>query len=152
MSNRTRWILALLLSGLSLSASDLLQLKGGAAISGKVLIEKPDQVILDIGYTVLVVPRAEIVSIANGDALADQHSSLAEQRLPLGEDEERPSVKLTATQSAPKPALFQNADSSRPERSVRELVGLIGEAVVQVRTPSGLGSGFIVNEDGFLIT
>ena len=28
----------------------------------------------------------------------------------------------------------------------------IGEAVVQVRTPSGLGSGFFLNEDGFLIT
>jgi len=35
---------------------------------------------------------------------------------------------------------------------VRELVALLGEAVVQVRTPSGLGSGFIINEDGFLVT
>jgi len=35
---------------------------------------------------------------------------------------------------------------------VRDLVNLIGEAVVQVRTPSGLGSGFIINEDGFLMT
>jgi serine protease Do len=32
------------------------------------------------------------------------------------------------------------------------LVKQIGEAVVQVRTPSGLGSGFFINEDGFLIT
>ena len=39
-----------------------------------------------------------------------------------------------------------------PERSVRELVNQIGEAVVQVRTPGGLGSGFIINEEGFLIT
>jgi serine protease Do len=37
-------------------------------------------------------------------------------------------------------------------RNVRDLVNLIGEAVVQVRTPSGLGSGFIINEDGFLMT
>jgi len=28
----------------------------------------------------------------------------------------------------------------------------LGEAVVQVRAPSGLGSGFILNEDGYLIT
>jgi serine protease Do len=32
------------------------------------------------------------------------------------------------------------------------LVQEIGEAVVQVRTPGGLGSGFFINEDGFLIT
>jgi serine protease Do len=28
----------------------------------------------------------------------------------------------------------------------------LGEAVVQIRTPSGLGSGFIINEEGYLIT
>jgi serine protease Do len=35
---------------------------------------------------------------------------------------------------------------------VRDLVKQIGEAVVQVRTPSGLGSGFFINADGYLIT
>jgi serine protease Do len=38
------------------------------------------------------------------------------------------------------------------EKSVRELVMQVGEAVVQVRTPSGLGSGFFINPDGYLIT
>src|SRR6201999_369924 len=37
-------------------------------------------------------------------------------------------------------------------KDVRELVNQLGEAVVQVRTPGGLGSGFIINEDGYLIT
>jgi serine protease Do len=35
---------------------------------------------------------------------------------------------------------------------VQDLVKQIGEAVVQVRTPGGLGSGFFINADGYLIT
>jgi serine protease Do len=35
---------------------------------------------------------------------------------------------------------------------VSSLVKQIGESVVQVRTPEGLGSGFFINADGFLIT
>ncbi|MBM3883931.1 MAG: trypsin-like serine protease, partial [Verrucomicrobia bacterium] len=49
-------------------------------------------------------------------------------------------------------ALYAAAAESRPERSVRELVRELGEAVVQVRTPGGLGSGFFINEEGYLIT
>jgi serine protease Do len=37
-------------------------------------------------------------------------------------------------------------------RDVSSLVKQIGEAVVQVKTPGGLGSGFFLNEDGYLIT
>ena len=35
---------------------------------------------------------------------------------------------------------------------VKELVQTFGEAVVSIETPSGKGSGFIVNADGFAIT
>jgi serine protease Do len=35
---------------------------------------------------------------------------------------------------------------------VRDLVNQLGEAVVQVRTPGGLGSGFFINDEGFLMT
>jgi serine protease Do len=48
--------------------------------------------------------------------------------------------------------LFQSAKASGPEKSVRDLVSQLGEAVVQVRTPGGLGSGFFLNEEGYLIT
>src|SRR3569833_1748190 len=39
-----------------------------------------------------------------------------------------------------------------PEKTVKDLVNQLGEAVVQVRTHSGLGSGFIFYEDCFLLT
>jgi serine protease Do len=57
-----------------------------------------------------------------------------------------------ATLPDAKSSLYAAAATPLPERPVRELVAQLGEAVVQVRTPSGLGSGFIINEEGFLIT
>ena len=35
---------------------------------------------------------------------------------------------------------------------VKELVGKFGEAVISIETPSGKGSGFIINKDGYAIT
>lgn len=135
-----RWLALLLAAGLSpgLRAADTLELKGQAGIIGTILAEKPDQVVVDVGYTVLVVPRQSIVGITRGDTAA-----------PNGQTAEQPPP---AAGMADAPALFRSADTPLPERSVRELVEQLGESVVQVRTPSGLGSGFFVREDGYLIT
>ena len=35
---------------------------------------------------------------------------------------------------------------------VKELVSKFGEAVISIETPSGKGSGFIINKDGYAIT
>jgi serine protease Do len=51
-----------------------------------------------------------------------------------------------------KPGFYAMSAKPLPARSVLDLVSQLGEAVVQVRTPGGLGSGFILNEDGFLMT
>src|SRR6185437_16111887 len=60
---------------------------------------------------------------------------------------------MEAKPTAPFKAGFYSANvRAMPERTVKDLVNQLGEAVVQVRTPSGLGSGFIINEDGFLVT
>src|SRR5450432_982261 len=54
----------LLFCGLNLASADVIQLKDQAAVTGKILAEKPDSVVLDVGYTVLVVPRNSIASIS----------------------------------------------------------------------------------------
>ena len=125
------------LSDASLARADTVQLKDKAAITGKILARKHDQVIMDIGYTVLTIPRNQIEKIMEGDV---------PQRV------DRKTPPAAAAPPEDKSALFQSAGASLPERSVRELVGQLGAAVVQVRTPGGLGSGFIINEEGYLIT
>jgi serine protease Do len=48
--------------------------------------------------------------------------------------------------------LFASGNGDLSDKSVRDLVNELGEAVVQVRTPGGLGSGFFLTDDGYLIT
>ena len=58
---------ALLFCGLSSAFADTIQLKGNDAVTGKILTEKPDAVVVDVGYTVLVVPRSAIVKISQAN-------------------------------------------------------------------------------------
>jgi serine protease Do len=141
---RARLLLsALVACGLSCVLADTIQLKDKAAVTGKVLAEKPDHIAVDIGYTVLVIPRSQVVAIVKDDtsALASKHPRGPKAITAAAAEiaEARHSVYVASTKSA-------------PVRTVLELVNQIGEAVVQVRAPSGLGSGFFLNEDGFLIT
>jgi serine protease Do len=124
--------------------ADMVQLKDNAAVVGKILTEKRDQVVIDIGYTVLVIPRNDIQKIARGDAAVAATRPAA---LPK-------SVSATELKAAVemKPGFYSANNRVMPDKTVRELVNQLGEAVVQVRTPSGLGSGFIINDDGFLVT
>lgn len=128
----------ILVSGWQLSAATV-QLKNKAAVTGKILAEKRDQIVIDIGYTTLVIPRSQVTKVLENDSIPAAAKSL-------------PAPEIPATPTETKTPFFRTESKPPPERSVRELVNQIGEAVVQVRTPSGLGSGFFVNEDGFLIT
>src|SRR2546430_2842594 len=139
MSKRFAFVMLVAWSGLSFAFADTIQLKDKAAISGRILARKHDQVFVDVGYTVLAVPRNQIEKITESDR-------------PGQIDKRTPTAAATTNQSAIKAGLSQSAAVALPERSVRELVGQLGAAVVQVRTPSGLGSGFIINEEGYLIT
>src|ERR1043166_2848861 len=124
--------------------ADIIELKDKAAVNGKILTEKHDQIAVDIGYTVLVIPRSQIAKISKGDAAEAQPKRSA------------PSKGAASAEDADilpsKPGFYSQPGRSASIQNVRDLVNLIGEAVVQVRTPSGLGSGFIINADGFLMT
>jgi len=121
-----------------------IQLKDKAAITGKILTEKRDSIAVDVGYTVLVIPRNHVTRILEDEAAAAPGKAKAGPK-------SVPVDAKPADNTGPN-GLYSATTRSAPERTVRELVNQLGEAVVQVRTPSGLGSGFFINEEGFLMT
>jgi serine protease Do len=123
--------------------ADTILLKDKASVTGKILAEKRDQIAVDVGYTVLVIPRNHVQKIQRGER----------QALPSDPTPEVPQSLPTASATAPDPKLYSTSGTGgETSGNVRELVNLLGEGVVQVRTPASIGSGFILNEEGFLIT
>ena len=123
-------VAALLAGGWQFAAADTVQLKDQSAVTGKILAEKADSVVVDVGYTVLVIPRTAISRVVKAD------ETNAPATVPVSTDGQFYSA-TTKTSAA---------------RDVSSLVKQIGEAVVQVKNPGGLGSGFFINDDGYLIT
>lgn len=133
MSFKQNVVMAALLGcGTSFVSADTIQLKDASAITGKILAEKSDSLVVDVGYTALVIPRSAITSVTKAAAAN--------------------SPALAAAASAASGQFYSATTRVSPARDVSSLVKQIGEAVVQVKTPGGLGSGFFINEDGYLIT
>ncbi len=117
----------------NMAMGDVVQLKDKASITGRIIAEKPDQIFVDVGYTVLSVPRIHVDAITKTDNIS-------------------PSPAPVAAAKRIRKDLYYSSPVMPPERTVRELASQIGESVVQVRTPGGLGSGFFINDEGYLIT
>ncbi len=105
------------------------QLKNGASLDAEVISEKADRIVVDLGFTVLAVPRDEIDSVKPHAAPGDAE--------PVGETSTADLYRIAA---------------GLPVLSVKENVERVGEAVVLVRTPVGLGSGFLIHPSGYIVT
>lgn len=120
-------ILSILAVGLRTSAmADAIVLKSGQKLTGQVLKVQPDSLFVDIGVDVIRIPVDQIESRT--------------------EDNPAPSIDVKVE----KQGIFETADL--PERTVKEQVENFGEGVVRIQTPAGLGSGFIINSQGFCVT
>lgn len=108
-------------------ASDEVQLKSGAKITAPLLKEVDDTLIFDLGVDLLRIPRSEVLSLKTNTP--DD---------PLAEDS--PKIGKFFTTDAPEN--ITTADASKR----------YAPAVVLVKTARGLGSGFFINQEGYLIT
>lgn len=113
---------------LAQARADELVLSGGAIVRGPILKETAEALHVDLGFTVLTVPRAQILDRRGDSQETAGAAAGAETRRGL------------------------YAKKALPEISVREAVDTFGEGVVLIKNPSSLGSGFIVSEDGWIVT
>lgn len=119
----------ILLTTLSLTLgfayADDIVLRGGARIQAPVLKQADDATVIDLGFDVLRVPSSEI--------LATYEDQAVEGTVP---DETN---RLYSVRT--------------PERiTTGEAAKFYSPAVVLVKTAAGLGSGFFINKEGYLIT
>ncbi len=123
-------LLLLLLSGVVLTpgSSEIIHLGDGREIKAPVIKETAEKVFVDLGFTVLGIPTSDIV------------------RREVVQTEE----DVTGEAAVDSGTFYRTA--RQREVSVKENIGRVSDAVVLIRTPSGSGSGFIINPDGYLIT
>lgn len=107
-----------------------ISLKDGHQVIGEVLAEKPGAIFVDLGFDILKIPRDQILSRGKPGA-----SSAAPAR---------------ASEPIDTSGFFESR-ALRPQ-PVNELVKRFGEAVISIETPTGKGSGFIINAEGYAIT
>jgi serine protease Do len=121
-------VLAAACAAVSALAADTVKivLKNGAELRGEVLKEREDSVVLDLGHTVLTLPRTEI-------SVLEKATASAKAAAVQGED-------------------IYFVEPGREAVTVEKNVQRVAESVVQIQTASGLGSGFIINKLGYVIT
>jgi len=104
-------------------------LVGGGKITAPLLRENDDGVALDLGFDVLQIPAKRLLDVQRGTS--------------------DPAAGAT-TEAAGDRGIFRTGRLEA--RDVPELVKRFGEAVVMVRNPGGLGTGFITSREGHIVT
>ena len=104
-----------------------IQLQNGGSVSGELLKKNAEYLFVDLGFEILKVPQRNCLNVS----------------------------KVTKGVADPEITQEKNLYRQNPNSSLQPLGSLVdrlGEAVVMIRTPIGLGSGFIIHPDGYIVT
>ena len=104
-----------------------IQLQNGGSVSGELLKKNAEYLFVDLGFEILKVPQRNCLNV----------------------------TKVTKGVADPEITQEKNLYRQNPNSSLQPLGSLVdrlGEAVVMIRTPIGLGSGFIIHPDGYIVT
>ena len=163
------FLYAMLLAALAMSfaapaLADTIELKGGHKLVGDVLKSDDQAVVVDLGFTVLRVPRGEIIRLAGPDGapanivpavmVAERPSTGPASRPADGAQRGDGGPATTAPapeeRKSPQWQLYRTAELK--DGTIEQCAQRYGEAVVMISSPGGLGSGFIITPDGYCIT
>jgi len=137
-SGRSGICALMLLCSCALCFGDTIVLKEGQTITGDILVEKQAQIYVDIGVTVLTIPKEKILRFEydKDTQAAKAGDSQAQSPVPPAADEDG--------------RLYKTGQLKKT--TIEKCVERVSEAVVKVSSPGGTGSGFFINENGYLIT
>jgi serine protease Do len=119
--------------------ADVVVLKGGQKLVGDIVAERPEKLYVDVGVTVIAVPKEDILEYGYGDKSETSNPPVEHE----GETK-------TATAESVKERLYYTGNF--PRKTIEQCVEDVAEAVVKITSPAGIGSGFFINEQGYLVT
>jgi serine protease Do len=124
-------VVAGVVPGAAWGGSEVIALKDGHEVTGEVVAEKPNALYVDLGFDIVRIPREQVV-----------HRGKPGERA-------APSAPARASEGDTSGFFLTGPVRGAP---VKELVARFGEAVISIKTPSGEGSGFLINQDGYAVT
>lgn len=117
------------------------QLKGGGEIVGRAVKKTPDEVFIDIGPRIVGVPVSSIVAEEPISKAPELSAAPQLARMAGVFDPETGAVVFR-----------EGSDRSPALRSRQEIVEQAKKSVVLISNPRGAGSGFVLDDQGLLVT
>jgi len=128
----------------ALCRADTIVLKEGQKLTGDIIVEKETRLYLDIGITVLSIPKEDILEYKYSRTVEAEDVNANDSDI-IGLAEK---VGLSRR---PEGQLYHTGELLK-KTTIEKCVESFSEAVVKVSSPAGMGSGFFINEEGYLIT